>query len=345
MVEESTTATGPRVVAHPTMADVAERAGVSRPLVSMVMRDKPGPSQESRERILAAARELGYRPNASARLLRRNRTKLIGAIFWMGSPFQVRVVERLFSAAAERGYGIALGPTTPDRSTDAVIDQLIEERVEALFAFNIDPDSPEFRDAASRIPTVLLGEWNDDAHSDNVHIDDDEALRLVVEHLVSLGHRDIAYVGGEGGIVGRDRAVSYLRAMKEFGLEERSEVIRGSFFEEDGAAAAREIVGRTQRPTALVCAGDLSAVGALAVFAQAGLSVPDDISVVGFDDSYVASLSYNRLTTVHQDVDATADATLGALLGRLDDVDRPPARIATPAALVIRATTGPAPSA
>jgi DNA-binding LacI/PurR family transcriptional regulator len=327
------------------MADVAERAGVSRPLVSMVMRDKPGPSQESRERILAAARELGYRPNASARLLRRNRTKLIGAIFWMGSPFQVRVVERLFSAAAEHGYGIALGPTTPDRSTDAVIDQLMEERVEALFAFNIDPDSPEFREASSRIPTVLLGEWTEAAHSDNVHIDDDEGLRLVVEHLVSLGHRDIAYVGGDGGIVGRERAESYRRAMHEFGLGAQSEVIRGSFFEEDGAAAAREIVGRTERPTALVCAGDLSAVGALAVFAQAGLSIPGDISVVGFDDSYVASLSYTRLTTVHQDVDATADATLDALLGRLEDADRPPARIATPATLVVRDTTGPAASA
>lgn len=333
------------MVAHPTMADVAERAGVSRPLVSMVMRDKPGPSQESRERILAAARELGYRPNASARLLRRNRTRLIGAIFWMGSPFQVRVVERLFRAAADHGYGIALGPTTPDRSTDAVIDQLMEERVEALFAFNIDPDSPEFREASSRIPMVLLGEWNDDAHSDNVHVDDDEGLRLVIEHLTELGHRDISYVGGEGGLVGQARADSYQRAMQSHGLGEHSEVIRGSFFEEDGAAAAREIVGRAERPTALVCSGDLSAVGALTVFAQAGLAVPEDISVVGFDDSYVASLSYTQLTTVHQDVDATADATLDALLARLDDVDRPPTRIATPATLVVRATTGPARSA
>lgn len=324
------------------MADVARHAGVSRPLVSMVMRDKPGPSQESRERILEAARELGYRPNASARLLRRNRTKLIGAIFWMGSPFQVGVVERLFSNAAEHGYGIALGPTTPDRSTGDVIDQLMEERVEALFAFNIDPDTPEFRDASSRIPTALLGEWSDGGLSDNVHVDDDEGLRVVIQHLVELGHRDIAYAGGEGGIVGRDRAAAYRNAMSTFGLGGRSEVIRGAFSEEDGATAARQILDRAERPTALVCSSDLNAVGALAVFAQAGLSVPEDISVVGFDDSYLASLSYIQLTTVHQDVAATAEATLGALLGRLEGEYPPPARIATPATLVIRTTTGPA---
>lgn len=345
MPQENGTPGTPHSVVHPTMADVAKRAGVSRALVSMVMRDKPGPAPESRERILTAARELGYRPNASARLLRRNRTKLIGAIFWMGSPFQVRVVERLFTTAAELGYGIALGPTTSDRSTDAVIEQLIEERVEALIAFNIDADSHEFREATTRIPTVLLGEWNHDAHSDNVHIDDDEGLRLVIEHLVSLGHRNIAYVGGEGGIVGRDRAAAYRRAMTTFGLEQQSEVIRGSFFEEDGAAAAREILSREARPSALVCAGDLCAVGALSVFAQAGLSVPDDISVVGFDDSYVASLSYQQLTTVHQDVAATADATLSAILRRLEDFALPPIKVATPATLMVRATTGPAPAA
>ncbi|WP_141871506.1 LacI family DNA-binding transcriptional regulator [Microbacterium saperdae] len=326
------------------MSDVAERAGVSRALVSMVMRDKPGPSQQSRERILAAARELGYRPNASARLLRRNRTKLIGAIFWMGSPFQVRVVERLFRKAAELGYGIALGPTTPDRSTDDVVAQLIEERVEALVAFNLESFSGEFLDASTRIPTVLLGEWNDTGTSDNVHIDEDEGLRLVVEHLVSLGHRDIVYVGGQAGKVGHDRALSYQRAMQKFGLAGQSEVISGAFSEEDGAAAAREILRRDRRPTALICAGDLSAVGALSVFARAGVSVPGSISVVGFDDSYVASLSYNQLTTVHQDVDATADATLSAILQRLEDFQRPPSSIATPATLVVRETTGPTPA-
>lgn len=327
------------------MADVARLAGVSRPLVSMVMRDKPGPSQESKDRILAAARELGYRPNASARLLRKNRTGLIGAIFWMGSPFQVRVVQQLFTKATELGYGIALGPTSADRPTESVVAQLIEERVEALVAFNLDPASPAFQEATRRIPTVLLGEWDDSRSSDNVHVDEDEGLRLVVEHLTSLGHRDIAYVGGEGGKLGRDRAKSYERAMHAAGLADRIDVIATGFFEEDGAAAAHEYLRRDRRPTALVCGGDLTAVGLLAVLVRAGVSVPEDVSIVGFDDSYIAGLSYNQLTTVHQDVDETVDATLAAILARLEDFDRPASVIATSATLVVRATTGPAPSA
>ncbi|MBB5781940.1 LacI family DNA-binding transcriptional regulator [Nonomuraea jabiensis] len=97
----------------PTMKEIADHLGVSRQLVSLVLRGVPGPSEESRQRILAAADELGYRPNASARLLRQNRTRLIGALFWMRNPFQVLVIERLFVRAAERGFGLVLGRRRP----------------------------------------------------------------------------------------------------------------------------------------------------------------------------------------------------------------------------------------
>jgi DNA-binding LacI/PurR family transcriptional regulator len=309
----------------------------------MVMRDKPGPSQESIDRVRAAARELGYQPHASARLLRQSRTGLIGAVFAMSSPFQVRVVQRIASKAADAGYGIALGPMSEDRPSEDVVAQLIGERVEALFAFNIDPRTPDLQRAAKRIPTVLLGEWSDDPIAHNVHVDEDEGLRLAIAHLKSLGHRDIAYVGGAGGKIGEDRLASYERAMRSEGLDARADVIRTGFFEEDGAEAAREFLQRSARPTALVCCGDLCAVGLLATLTRSGISVPEEVSVVGFDDSYVAGLSYNRLTTVHQDVDETADATLAAILERLEVFGRPTAKVATSATLVVRDTTGPAP--
>ena len=324
------------------MQDIADHVGVSRQLVSLVLREVPGPSAESRERILAAASELGYRPNASARLLRQNRTRLIGAVFEMRNPFQVRFVERLFVRAAERGFGLALGPTTVERSTDVVVGELIEERVEALVAFNPDPTSKALADACDLMPVVWLGEWARQPEVDNVHADEIEGLRLAIEHLVALGHRDVVYVGGLGGIVGRDRASAYRAAMAAFGLSDRAEVLTGDFSEESGARAAREILGRARRPTAVVCCGDQCAVGLLAVFARAAVPVPGEISVVGFDDSYLASLSYHRLTSVRQDVEATVEATLRSVLERLEGGEKPRHVIATAMTLVRRESTGPA---
>ncbi|MFI1359932.1 LacI family DNA-binding transcriptional regulator [Streptomyces sp. NPDC020898] len=326
----------------PTMQDIAAHLGVSRQLVSLVMRGVPGPSAESRERILAAAGELGYRPNASARLLRQNRTRLIGMMFEMRNPFQVRFVERLFVRAAEKGFGLVLGPVTVERSTDAVVAELMEERVEALVAFNPAPGSAALAEACDLVPVVWLGDWVQAPEVDNVHVDEVEGLRLAVGHLVGLGHRDIVYVGGLGGRVGRDRADAYRAAMTTFGLSDQAEVLSSDFWEEGGAAAAREIVARTRRPTAVVCCGDQCAAGVMAVFARSGIRVPEDVSVVGFDDSYLSSLSYHRLTSVRQDVEATVEATLGSVLERLDGDDGPRRVVATATTLVVRESTGPA---
>ncbi|MEG3615365.1 LacI family DNA-binding transcriptional regulator [Isoptericola haloaureus] len=335
---------GRDVTRPPTMRDVADHLGVSRQLVSLVMRNAPGPSDESRRRILAAARELGYRPNASARLLRQHRTRLLGTMFTMRNPFQVRFVEQLAARAAEQGYGLTLGPITADEATDDVVAQLMEERVEAVVAFNPGPDSASLAEAGERVPVVWLGEWVEGRPVDNVHVDEVEGLRLAVEHLTGLGHRDIAYVGETGTRLGRHRAAAYRAAMAGAGLADHAEVVPGGFGEEDGATAAREIVARTERPTAVVCCGDQCAAGVLAVLARSGVAVPGEISVVGFDDSYLASLSYHRLTSVHQDVGATVEAALSTALARIGGDDGPPRTVATPTTLVVRDSTGPAPA-
>lgn len=326
----------------PTMRDIADHLGVSRQLVSLVLRDVPGPSAESRERILAAARELGYRPNASARLLRQNRTRLIGMVFSMRNPFQVRFVERLFVRAAEQGFGLALGPATVERPTDAVVAELMERRVEALVAFNPEPDSPALAEASDLVPVLWLGEWTEVPEVDNVHADEAEGLRLAIEHLIDLGHKDIAYIGGLGGRVGRDRADAYRAAMDSFDLADRIEVVPSGFSEEDGATAARGLVARDRRPTAVVCCGDQCAAGVMAVLARSRVLVPGDLSVVGFDDSFLASLSYHRLTSIHQDVEATVEATLAAVSERIDGDEGPRRVVATATRLMVRESTGPA---
>lgn len=322
------------------MKDIAEHLGVSRQLVSLVLRDVPGPSKESRDRVLDAAKELGYRPNASARLLRQGRTRLIGIVFKMRSPLHVRVVERLFVRAAERGFGLALGPITVERPTDVVVSQLIEERVEGLVAFNPDPESRVLKETSNLVPLVWLGEWVQTPEVDNVYVDEVEGLRLAVEHLVHLGHHDIVYVGGLGGPAGKSRADAYRNAMSKFGLADRIEVLPSDFSEENAANVARRIVERRERPTAVICCADLCAVAVMEVFAQSGIRVPEEVSVIGFDDSYVASLSYHSLTSVRQDVEAIVEATLDAVLGRIEGNKESRQLVSTAVSLMVRDSTG-----
>jgi DNA-binding LacI/PurR family transcriptional regulator len=324
----------------PTMKDVAAPVGGSRQLVSLVLRGAEGPSAESRERILAAAAELGYRPHASARLLRQGSTRTLGIVFSLHNAFQARVVERLFERVAESGYRLATAPIGPGRSTGTALGELMEQRVEALAVFNPVPGIEVLAPARALVPVVLLGEWSTDARLDTVHVDEAAGLRRAIEHLHALGHRDIVYLGGRGGAVGRDRAGAYRAAMDAVGLAERTEVIEAGFDEEEGASAARTALERDPLPTALVCGSDHAATGALAVLARAGVRVPEDVSVVGFDDNHLAALSYHRLTTVHQDVDETVEATLEILLRRLDGLASPaPVRVATSAELVVREST------
>lgn len=325
------------------MRDIALHLGVSRQLVSLVLRDAPGPSDESRTRILAAAEQLGYRPNASARLLRQRRTRLIGALFALRNPFEVRFIEQLEARAAECGYGLVLGARSPDRPDDVVLSDLMAQRVEAVIAFNPDSRAPTLRDVLEHVPLAWMGERADTTLADNIRVDEDEGLRLAMAHLTQLGHRHIAYAGGAGGAVGLERAHAFQSAAQHAGLG--TEVLMSDFSEEGGAGVARVVTARpvAARPTAIVCCGDLNAIGMLAQFAQSGVRVPDDVSVIGFDDSYVAGLSYHRLTSIRQDVDATVAAALRTVLRRIEDPELPPTEILTPTSLTIRDSTGTAP--
>lgn len=322
------------------MSDVARRAGVSRQLVSLVLRDAPGPSATSREAVRAAVADLGFQANTSAQLLRQERTRLIGIMFEPRITFESRFVEHLLERAAKERLGVVLGPVTPERTTDVVVRELLGARVEALGCFNPDPSSAALRTAIDRMPVVWLGERSSEPRVDAVHSDDDAGVRLVVEHLVALGHRDIAYAGGVGGRVGPDRAEAYRRAMADVGLEDRIDQILVGFGEEDGATAARLLLRRATLPTAVIGSSDHVGAALIAVLTRAGVRVPEDVSVTGYDDSDIAALSYNDLTAVRQDADLNAGLALEAMLRRLEDPRSTPRDMATPATLTVRGSTG-----
>jgi DNA-binding LacI/PurR family transcriptional regulator len=222
-----------------------------------------------------------------------------------------------------------------------VVRQLLEHRVEALACFNPDPTSPALRQALELMPMIWLGERTAEPRADVVRTDDDTGLRLLVEHLVGLGHREIVYAGGLDGSVGRDRAAAYRSAMATCGLAERIDVVEVGFGEEDGARAAAVLLTRPELPTAVIGCSDHCGAGLIAALGRAGISVPGQVSVTGYDDSDIAATSYNDLTAVRQDVDLTVDATLSAIMRRLEDPAAPPRETATLATLTIRSSTGP----
>jgi DNA-binding LacI/PurR family transcriptional regulator len=324
------------------MSDVAEKAGVSRQLVSMVLRGVDGPSEASRKLVLDTARALDFRPNSSARLLRQKRTRLIGLMIAAANVFELRVAERLLERAADLGFHVIVAPTSERRTTDVVISELLEQRVEAIACYNPDPSSEILQKALATLPVAWLGERASDPRADVIRTDDDTGMRLLVEHLVGLGHREIAYAGGLQAIVGLDRREAYRQAMRSAGLSAFVDVVEVGFGDEDGADAARRLLARDRLPTAVICSSDHCAAGLRAVFALAGVSVPGDVSVTGYDDSDVARLSFNLLTTVRQDVELTVEATLDSLLRRIEDGGLEPQEIPTLATLVVRESTGPA---
>lgn len=328
----------------PTMREVAALAGVSRQTVSLVMRGEPGPSAASRERVLEAARELQYRPNASARLLRQRRSGLIGVLYAASNMFEMRVIERLLERAAEEGFDVALGPVTAERSTEVVVTQLLEQRVEALACYNPDPGSPALASAIEMMPVVWLGERRADDRVDVVRTDDDTGLRLLVEHLAGLGHERIAYAGGLGGTVGPDRAEAYRQAMEAAGLGEHIDVLDVGFGEADGARAAHILMAHDRMPTAVIGCSDHAGAGLIGTFARAGVRVPEEVSVAGYDDSDLAALPYIDMTSVRQDVDLTVEETLAAILGHLRDPKLDHGDHPTAATLSVRSSTGPAPA-
>ncbi|MCJ1715843.1 LacI family DNA-binding transcriptional regulator [Curtobacterium sp. VKM Ac-2922] len=325
---------------RPTMKDLADHVGVSRQLVSLVLRDLPGASADTRRRVHEAAAELGYHPDASARMLRGRRSFQLGVVFTMREPFEADLVEALIGEAAARGYSLVLGPLTTGRSQADVIAQLLGQRIEGLVVLATDDGGAAMSGLPARIPVVQLGGPIADVQLDDVRVDDAIGIGLLVDHLVSLGHRQIVHATGGSGPNASSRRDEYVGAMRRHGLE--PDVVESAYTEQAGSAAAVALLERPTLPTALMAANDRCAVGALATLARRNVAVPETISVVGFDDSSVARLPFIQLTTVRHEPARLAAQALEAIIARIDDPDRPTVVHRDAPELVVRQSTGPA---
>jgi DNA-binding LacI/PurR family transcriptional regulator len=319
------------------MKDVADQLGVSRQLVSLVLRDLPGASDETRRRVHAVADELGYHPDASARLLRGRRSHRLGVLFTMHEPFEVDLVETLLTDAAARGYSLVLGPLGPGRTQSTVVADLLGQRIEGFVVLAADAGSATIADLPDHVPVVQLGGPRGSAPADDVRVDSALGIRLLVDHLAGLGHERIAYVTGGSGPNAADRRAAYLAALEDRALP--PDIIEGAFTEQGGAAAAEALLARGVLPTAIMAANDRTAVGVLSTLVRHGVRVPEDVSVAGFDDSSVAALPYVQLTTVRHDPGALAAQALDAVIRRIEDPDAPVVSHRDAPELVIRRST------
>ena len=330
-------------VKRPTMTDIAARVGVSQSLVSLIFRNQPGASAQTRERVFEVARELGYRPDAAAQLLRRARSRQLGVLFTMRHPHDVDIVEALYPAAQRRGYTVVLSARVPGRDEQQAMADLLGMRSEAIIVIGpAESSARQLATVAEQVPVVDINRRVRAAGVDSVRTADAHGVRQAVDHLAGLGHRAITHVDG-GTMPGADeRRRGYRAAMRRHGLAEHVQVLAGDYTEEAGARAARELLAGEELPTAVIAGNDRSAHGVLATIVRAGVRVPGDISIVGYDDSRVAQLSFIDLTSVRQAAADVAELAIQAASERLDDGRTSDRDIVLAPTLVVRGSTGPA---
>lgn len=327
------------------MQDVADRVGLSRPLVSIVLRGAPGASEESRERVLAAAREIGYYPDDSARMLRLRRSRRLGVLFTMRQPFEADLVDALYAEAGQKGFTLALSHMGPGRPQSTALEELMGQRIEALIVLAAEDDAASMSQLPDSVPVVMLGGPRASGDGcDDVRVENAAGTALAVSHLMEQGHQRIAYIGPADGPNAAERLAGYTDAMAAAGLADCIDVFESGYTEVGGSRAAEDLLTRPARPTALVCANDRCAVGVMGTLIRAGVAVPDDMSVVGFDDSSAARFPFLDLTSVRPDPVRMAALAIEVAEARIEHPGSSAESVQhrVPVTLAVRSSTGPA---
>lgn len=323
---------------RPTLKDVAALAGVSRATASLVIRDERGPSAASRDKVRAAAAELGYVPDPAAQLLRRKQSRLLGVVFTARDVFHADLLDGIYPAAEERGWSVVLGAVSAVRTEDRAIEALLASRCAALVLIGGRYGPAALAELNDRVPVVDVGHVSESGPVDEVSSADDEGMAAAVDHLVGLGHTDIVFVDGGTRTGAEERRAGYRAALRRHGLAER--IVPGDNTEVSGAAAVETL--RAALPTAIVANNDQCAVGALDALRRAGVAVPERVSLIGHDDTQLSRLAHVDLTTVAQDAAEIAKIAVESAVARAEGDPAPPRHIRLTPHLIVRGTTAPA---
>jgi LacI family transcriptional regulator len=332
----------------PNIQELAISLGVHKATVSRALRGKPGVSEPVRRRILDAAALGGFYPNGQARALSTDRTEVIVLAFcdatsaFLSNPFYSMVLEGIAHETADRGFSLAfcsLSNGSRKFGDDALPKVILERRADGvLFVGDVD-ERTVLRTRELGHPVVLADHSIRGAAIDTVVADNRGGARAAVEYLLSLGHRRIGFVGGSLRSQSFDeRLQGFREALGANGCPCPESFIQVGEHDEGRRNMSRLLLAR-QRPTAIFACNDATALHALNAVYEKGLGVPNDLSLIGFDDSRCAVEAWPHLSTMRIDAKQLGRAAVRTLFGRLENEDAPPVATTLPAALVIRSTT------
>jgi LacI family transcriptional regulator len=334
-----------------TIIDVARHANVSTTAVSKVLRNAYGASPTMRAKVRKAIDELGYRPNAAARGM-RGQTYTIGVMLPnIRNPFFPEILDGLTDWLRDTDYQVLLGPGCNGEDAEArVTEAMIDRSMDGMVLIAPISKRSHLEQVARSVPTVVVGRHGHSTMYDTVADDDRAGAALVVGHLADLGHRRIAHIEHHetdptrlAEMPNAIRAEGYRQAMRANGLTDYIDVVSTSYTQAGGYLGAQQLLARTRRPTAVFAGADIVAMGVLEAVAEAGLTVPADISVAGYDNTTFAEFGPISLTSVDQ-----AGREIGAnaarlLLNRIANRHAPTAQVKLSPTLVPRRTTAPPP--
>lgn len=325
-----------------TVKEIAAAANVSVATVSRALQRPEIVNEATRQRIHDVVKRLGYTPNALARNLRTARTRLIVALLPdIANPFFSEVIRGIEQVAHENGYSVLLGET----QGSLVREQAYADMVAARQADGIITMSPRVPaiPIQGRLPVVNACEYVKDAQVSSVYIDNVAAAGVAVDYLAMLGHRDIAFIAGPpSSPISVDREQGFRLALQRAKLPAQAALVAaGDFSIESGERAAELLLSQGKPFSAVFCSNDEMAIGAMRALVSHGLRVPEDVSVVGFDDIRFARYTSPPLTTVAQPKNALGREAMSMMLELLNDAEVPPRKRVLSADLVVRGSTAP----
>ena len=326
--------------------DIAKEAGVSTATVSHVINNTKFVSDETRVKVQKAIKKFDYHPNAHAQSLALGKSKMIGLLVSdIANPFFPEIIKSVESAVFSNGYSLILLNTDYDaKRAVEYVHRLIQMRVAGIILMNAEFDQSLVKAAKLKKTSIVFHDQHIvDEKMSTIILDYDVGISEAVQHLVSLGHTDIAHIAGSHEIYSAViRENAFKAAIKKFVRGAgKPRIYEGDFRFEGGRHAARRILAEKKRPTGVVVANDMMALGAMQEFKAAGLSIPGDISIIGFDDISFASLSEPPLTTVCSPRVEIGRRAVEALLLTVDRPHQLGVEIKIPTYLITRGSTAP----
>lgn len=329
-----------------TINDVAEAAGVSRSTTSRALTGRGYVATDVRERVNSAARELGYVPDALARSLKQRHSPVIGVLVSdLSNPFYAELAAGAARRAREKNLGVMLADTAGESDAERSAAELfVSMRVAGVLVTPVGPKVVEYL-AEAQVPTVEVDRYFAPRLADSVTVSNVAGAMGMTDHLLRLGHRDIVMLIDETGwTTGRDRVEGFRRAHDAHGLTlDDSNVVTTGWSSRDTAIAATAVLARPERPTAIFTTNNVLAEGAWRAIHEAGLRIPEDVSLCTFDEAPWMTMVTPEITAVNQDAHQLGEAAATLLLDRMSDPDRAPRSVELGTTLLQRASVGVVP--